>query len=167
MKTLLLNNNMQPLAFICEKKAIRLLYKEKVDIISVWNNIRYFHSNGFIDLPATLKLKYNINRQAVKMLFSRNAIFKRDRYSCSYCGVFLSPNQITLDHIIPKSRGGTSSFDNCVAACLDCNKRKADRLLEEVNMKLLNKPKTPEGYLFIPSEKEKWHSSWKFFVGMY
>ena len=59
--------------------------------------------------------------------FSRRNIYKRDRYTCQYCGVQPGSEELTIDHVLPRSRGGTSTWENCVLACLECNKRKADR----------------------------------------
>lgn len=165
MQTLLLNHDLQPLAFISERRAIRLLVKGKVEVLSVWNNIRYYSGSGFIDLPAVISLKYKITRRLVRRVFSRGAVFKRDNFNCQYCGNILNSKQITLDHIIPKSRGGISSFENCVAACYDCNFKKGSALPEEMGMRLIRRPETPEGYLLAPSPMDQWHTMWNVFTG--
>jgi 5-methylcytosine-specific restriction endonuclease McrA len=61
------------------------------------------------------------------VVFSRKNLFKRDRYTCQYCGLQPGPEELTVDHALPRSRGGTSTWENCVLACVACNKRKADR----------------------------------------
>lgn len=166
MKTLLLNSDFQPLAFISERRAIKLLVRDKVDILSLWNNVKYFHSSGFIELPSVIKLKNKIVRHFVKMIFSKNAVFKRDNYGCQYCEKILTSSQITIDHIIPKSRGGNNSFENCVAACHECNSKKGSKLPHEVGMRLVRKPETPKGYLVVSPQKENWHHSWDIFINM-
>ena len=166
MKTLLLNSNMEPLAFICERRAIRLMLKEKVDILSSWNDVRYYSTSGFIELPAVIRLRYKVTRKCVKRVFSRAAVFKRDKYTCLYCSKMLGTKEITVDHIIPTSRGGTNSFDNCVSACKDCNIRKGSRLLDEIGMKLNRKPETPEGYLVVSPQVERWHAMWDIFISV-
>lgn len=164
MKVLLLNNTFHPIAFITDRKAIRLILKEKVDVLSVWPGVRYFYANGFIDLPSVLRLKYPIARTYNRVVFSRNSIFRRDNYSCLYCGKSLTPYQITLDHIVPKSKGGSNSYENCVSSCIDCNREKGQKSLEEAGMRLLKLPQAPEGYfLSLPYRDEGWHNSWNFF----
>jgi hypothetical protein len=167
MKTLLLNSDYQPLAFIPDKRAIKLLLKEdKVDVISLWTDVKYFHSSGFIELPAVLKLKNKIVRNFIKMVFSRSAVFKRDNYGCQYCRKSLTSTQVTIDHIIPKSRGGSNTFENCVAACHDCNEKKGSRLPHEIGMRLVKQPETPAGYLVVSPQQENWHSSWNLFTNI-
>ena len=165
MKALFLNNDLQPLAFISDRKAIKLIVKDKVDVLYNWD-VKYSYNLGFIELPAVIKLKYKITRKVVKMIFSRNAVFKRDEYVCQYCNVALSSKQITIDHIIPKCKGGQSSFENCVASCNECNVRKGAKLLTEINIKLIKTPETPEGYLYVSPIIENWHSAWNMFTNL-
>lgn len=155
---------MEALAFICERRAIRLFLKEKVDVLSSWEDVRYYSASGFIELPAVMRLRYRITRNSVKRVFSRSAVFKRDNYTCLYCSKMMTSKDITVDHIIPTSRGGTNSFDNCVSACKDCNIRKGSKLLDEIGMKLTRKPETPEGYLVVSPQVERWHQMWDIFV---
>lgn len=75
--------------------------------------------------------------------FNRRNIFKRDRFTCQYCGMQPAPSELTIDHVLPRSRGGQSTWKNCVLACLNCNHRKADKLLEEAHMKLRKVPVQP------------------------
>jgi hypothetical protein len=77
------------------------------------------------------------------VVFSRRNLFKRDKYTCLYCGVQPGPDELTVDHIMPKSRGGTSTWENCALACVECNKRKANRTPDEAGMKLRRTPKKP------------------------
>lgn len=166
MKTLLLNHNFEPLAFISERKAIRLLVKEKVDILSLWTGVKYYFSEGFIELPSVIRLKYEITRRAIKMVFSRGSVFKRDNFGCQYCGKALNSLDITMDHIIPKSMGGRSSFGNCVSSCKTCNLKKGAMSLEEAGMKLLKEPHTPDGYLIVAPKKEQYHPLWDLFLNL-
>lgn len=167
MKTLLLNSDFQPLAFISDKRAIRLLLRDgKVDVLSLWTDVKYFHACGFIELPAVLRLRTKIVRNFIKMVFSRNAVFKRDNYSCQYCSKGLTSAQITIDHIIPKSRGGNNTFENCVAACHECNEKKGSRMPHEVGMRLIKNPETPTGYLVVSPHQENWHATWNLFTNL-
>lgn len=76
--------------------------------------------------------------------FSRRNIFRRDQYRCQYCSKKLGGEELTVDHVIPRSQGGVSSWENCVLACVDCNKRKADKTPEQARMPLLKKPIRPQ-----------------------
>ena len=75
--------------------------------------------------------------------FSRRNIFKRDHYTCQYCGAQPGSEELSIDHVVPRSRGGQSSWENCVPACIPCNKRKADRLTRQAGMKLRKLPQRP------------------------
>ena len=160
-KVLLLNSTNDILAFINERKAIRLMFKEKVEVISTWDDESFVFCGRSINFPAVIKMRYYVYRKFSKPLFSRRAILKRDQNQCQFCGVKF--NDGTIDHIIPKSLGGISSFTNCVAACFPCNKKKANKLLHETNLKLLKEPLPPSGYLFYFPNCE-WHKEWMQFI---
>jgi 5-methylcytosine-specific restriction endonuclease McrA len=78
------------------------------------------------------------------LAFSRSNIYKRDKYTCQYCSVRPGASELTIDHIMPRSRGGKSSWLNCVIACIVCNRKKADRTLAQSGMKLKRLPVKPE-----------------------
>ncbi len=161
---LLLNDNCQVIAFVSEKKAIKLLFNNKVDVISIWRDNKIYYSRGCIDLPSVIKMKYHIQLNATKLRFSRKLVLRRDNYYCSYCGEHKKPNQLTIDHIIPRCLGGENSFTNCVAACLSCNLKKANKSLDQAGFVLNFKPQAPQKYLCgFPSNTE-WHPDWLFFV---
>ena len=77
------------------------------------------------------------------VVFSRRNLFKRDRYTCQYCGSQPGPEELTIDHVMPKSRGGASTWENCVLACVDCNARKANKTPAEARMHLRKVPRKP------------------------
>lgn len=163
-KTLLLNNNFQIISFINERKAIKLILKGKVEIISVWKGRKIYSQNHCIDFPATLKMKYYIPLNSTKLTFSRKLVLRRDNYTCCYCNIRYSNKYLTIDHIIPKSMGGENSFTNCVAACTLCNAKKADRTPMQAGMALCKTPTIPTQYLcYFPTEID-WHDDWLFFV---
>lgn len=96
--------------------------------------------------------------------FSRRNIYRRDHNSCQYCGIRPKVADLTIDHVLPRSRGGVSSWDNCVLACLACNRRKANRTLRESGMRLVQVPKEPHWtpIITIPITQRK--ASWEQFV---
>jgi 5-methylcytosine-specific restriction endonuclease McrA len=75
--------------------------------------------------------------------FSRRNVFKRDHFTCQYCGAQPGSAELTIDHVIPRSHGGSSSWDNCVLACVACNRRKANRTPEQAGMVLRKQPVRP------------------------
>lgn len=162
-RTLLLNNNFQIIAFITERKAIKLLLKEKVEVLSTWKGRKIYSANGYIEYPATLKMKYHITLNPTKLSFSRKLVLRRDNYTCSYCLAKNKTGSLTIDHIIPKSLGGENSFTNCVAACAACNRKKGNRTPEQAGMTLKIVPVIPSQYLCYFPEVD-WHDDWLFFV---
>lgn len=108
------------------------------------NGGRYVHTPTMrIRVPEVIQLKVFNGYVRHEVRFSRHSIFERDRGVCQYCGKRFSRSHLTIDHIIPQSRGGADSWDNLVLACLACNVRKADRTPDEANMPLLKHPVKP------------------------
>lgn len=99
------------------------------------------------------------------VVFSRRNIFKRDKYSCMYCGAQPGPDSLTIDHIVPKSRGGKSIWENCVLACMACNKKKADHSLEKSGLKLRKAPKKPSWKVLTMVSPKDRLQSWEQFLG--
>lgn len=164
VKTLLLNSNFQILAFINERRAIKLIVNDKVEILSNWQGRKICSSNGYMLHPATLRMKYQIHLQPTKLVFSRKLILRRDAYTCAYCCKKYAQANLTIDHVIPKSIGGENSFVNCVTACLLCNRKKGNRTPEQADMPLKIQPTVPNKYLaYFPSDIE-WHDDWLFFA---
>lgn len=163
IKTLLLNNTYEPLALLCEKRALKLLFKEeKVEIISSWDNHIIKWDKGQIAHPSILRLKHYVRVPFSAICFSRKWLVKRDNSTCQYCSLKLTASQITIDHVIPRSRGGGTCFENCVVCCHKCNSIKANQTPEEANMKLLRKPIVPNYYSLslLSSNFEYWSDSW-------
>jgi 5-methylcytosine-specific restriction endonuclease McrA len=164
--TLLLNSTYEAMSFIDEKKAIKLLFKGKVETIATWSDKTIKFGDNELLHPAILRMKYFIKRNKTEIVaFSRKSVFKRDCFSCQYCGIFLTYDNITMDHIIPKKLGGSNSFLNCVAACQSCNLFKGDKTLEESGLKLLNQPFIPRNKFYYGTLKHiKWHEQWNLFI---
>ena len=99
--------------------------------------------NRRLRVPEVVSLTSYDRMPAATVSFSRRNIFKRDRYACQYCGVQPGSEDLTIDHVVPRSHGGVSSWENCVLACMQCNKRKANRTPEQANMRLRRTPVRP------------------------
>lgn len=96
--------------------------------------------------------------------FSRRNIYRRDRYTCQYCGARPGSELLSIDHVLPRSRGGRSNWENCVLACLRCNKRKADRTLEESGLALRREPVRPAWHAALEIAVGSRKASWEKFV---
>jgi 5-methylcytosine-specific restriction endonuclease McrA len=140
---LLLNATYEPLRVISWKKAITLVTMGKVEVIEEYD--REVRSVSFtIRLPSIIRLIRYVRRKKSGVKFSRQNIYARDKNQCQYCGRKLSSEELTYDHLIPKSRGGKTEWTNIVTCCMDCNRKKGGRTPEDAQMGLLRKPEKPE-----------------------
>lgn len=119
----------------------------------------------WIPAPEVIVLKQYGERPPRKVTFNRNNLARRDEYLCQYCGKEIGVIKMTIDHVLPRSRGGTNSWENCVAACKDCNSRKADMTPKEARMSLRKQPVTPtwSSNHLVPSES-KMRPAWRPFL---
>jgi len=143
MPVLVLNSSLQPLSVIPERRLIVLLSKHKVTFVD--ENVRDLIEESIrvrrleLERPVIVQLLANIRVPRVALQPTRSNILLRDEDTCQYCGK--RSRDLTLDHIIPRSRGGQSTWENLVASCKACNGRKGSHLLKEVNMHLLRTPR--------------------------
>ena len=141
-RTLLLSQGYEPIKVISWQRAITLLTLGKVEVIEEYDNtIRT--TSVVIKMPAVVRLLRAFRRHAKPVKFSRVNIYARDGYKCQYCGVQPGSEELTIDHVVPRAQGGESRWDNCVLACVACNKRKADRTPEQARMRLHKRPVQP------------------------
>ena len=156
---LLLNASYEPLDIIPLKRAVSLLLRGRVEAACV-ESIEMHSAYSTWHIPTVIRLRYYINVPRRGVSWSRDAVLRRDRYTCAYCGTqsgqrhngrVLTRGDFTVDHILPVSRGGKNTWGNTVCACAPCNQRKADRLPHEANIKLLWEPKTPRARYIVAS----------------
>lgn len=142
-KVLVLNSSYAPINITSWKRAIILMYKGKA------NGVEYNHTfiNEKIQLPEIIRLVNYVPMPYMEIVLSRKNIYLRDNYTCQYCGK--NGSNLTIDHVIPKSRGGKETWDNMVVCCARCNNRKGDRSLEEAGMKLTGMPYRPPSSLYL------------------
>lgn len=143
---LVLNSSYEPIHFTSWKRAIILLFKEKAIAVSK----RVIRLVNYVKIPFS-KIKNNIP--------TRNLIYKRDDYECQYCG---TKKNLTIDHIIPRSKGGLDTWENLVACCNSCNVKKGNKSLKESGMQLRKKPQAPINRIYLDLEKTK-VGEWKEF----
>lgn len=115
-------------------------------------------------VPEVIRLTGYSGQGERTVVFSRRNIFKRDRYTCQFCGAQPGPTELTIDHILPKSRGGKSEWTNCVLACLGCNARKANRTPTEAKMVLRKVPKKPKWTALAHIPQSQRRVSWDSFL---
>ena len=145
MKTLVLNAGYEPLKVVSWQKAMVLLITEKAELVKAYDR-RVRSARKSYSLPQIIKLKRYIKSFAAAagtITYSRQNVFRRDKYFCQYCSKKLSEKLATIDHILPRSRGGGDTWENTVCACIACNSRKGNRTPEESQMTLAHRPKRP------------------------
>lgn len=159
--TLVLNRNWQPVNVTTVARSLIMVWNESARIVDTetfqlydwqdWVRLRPKDGELFVQavtmrlkVPEVVSLCEYDRLPTASVSFSRRNIFKRDHYACQYCGVQPGTDELTIDHVTPRSRGGASSWENCVLACVACNKRKADRTPEEAGMRIKHKPVRPD-----------------------
>jgi 5-methylcytosine-specific restriction endonuclease McrA len=153
---LVLNADYTPLTIMPLKRAFRLVYKGKAEIVVTRGESIATDKKDY-DRPSVVRLTKYVFFPYKKVTLSRFNIYRRDDYKCLYCG---SKDGLTLDHVIPKSKGGPNSWTNLATCCMKCNVSKGDRLLEETGMTLKYKPFVPS-YLFFLHKMNKINEDWK------
>ncbi|BBZ32694.1 HNH endonuclease [Mycolicibacterium confluentis] len=142
-RVLLLNSTYEPLTALPMRRAIVMLLCGKADVVHDDPNGPIIHSAmRTVAVPSVIRLRSYVRvpyRARVPM--TRAALMHRDRFRCAYCG----SKADTVDHVVPRSRGGEHTWENCVACCSTCNHRKADRLLSELGWALRRAPMPPKG----------------------
>lgn len=140
METILvLNADYTPLNITTFKRAIILVIKGKAEIIK--NDVDFIRTETIhYEKPLIIRLFNYISHKMKNFRVNRQRLYKRDNNECAYCG---SKKELTIDHIIPKSRGGKNSWNNLITCCLPCNLKKGDKTPDEARMPLRFSPKTP------------------------
>jgi 5-methylcytosine-specific restriction endonuclease McrA len=158
---LLLNSNYEPLNVCDVRRAFRLLFGEKAEIIE-YDHTEIRTPREVLRAPSVIRLQYLIKRPRPRVKLSRREVFIRDRYTCQYCG--RQTHDLTLDHVVPRHRGGAHSWENLVAACKTCNHKKGGKLLEEARMRLLKtafEPRCDVYSLFTPYLSDPRNEAWR------
>lgn len=141
-RVLVLNASYEPLQLVPVESAVRLVLREKAEVLETGGD-KLRSARYALDIPLVIRLSRYIRMPHLRASCTRRAVLLRDEFTCQYCGTRLPSQLLTLDHIVPRARGGLTVWDNVVAACKDCNWRKGDRPLAEVKLTLRRPPKTP------------------------
>jgi 5-methylcytosine-specific restriction endonuclease McrA len=158
--TLVLNRNWQPVGVATVAKSLVKVWNDCARIVDPLDFQQYtwedwsrlvptddepaiLTRSSRLRVPEVIVLKTYDRLPTNTVTFSRRNIFKRDRFTCQFCGRQPGSEELTIDHVLPRSQGGTSTWENCVLACIDCNARKADRTPEQARMPLRHSPTQP------------------------
>jgi len=158
-KVLVLNRSYEPLSVCNVKKAIVLTLLEKAEIVASSNGKKIHSALINYPWPSVIRLNKYVTVPYKKVILSRKNILRRDSFKCVYCG--RSDLPLTIDHVLPRAKGGEDIWENLVTACVVCNNSKGDRTLEEADMKLKFKPYRPHYILFISNSVSKVDDNWK------
>jgi 5-methylcytosine-specific restriction endonuclease McrA len=158
--TLVLNRNWQPVHVATVARSLTMLWNETAHVVdpddfqlytwSDWAELRPREGEPFIRtvrfclrVPEVLTLIRHDRPRHNAVTFSRRNLFKRDHTTCQYCGARPGTEELTIDHVVPRSQGGQTTWENCVLACVACNARKANRTPEQAGMRLKRSPVRP------------------------
>ena len=179
--TLVLNKNWLPVRVCSVRRALTLVFKELASVIgenyavydfSAWASLEV-ESDDICIRSVTYRLRAPeviVLRRCDRFLrprvaFSRRNLFRRDRHTCQYCGETYSVDNLSIDHVTPRSRGGDSNWTNCVVACIRCNAKKGDRTLDQAGMRTMRPPVEPSPHMALVYQMGRRKASWDHFVG--
>jgi 5-methylcytosine-specific restriction endonuclease McrA len=157
-KVLVLNASYEPLNITNWKRAVVLLIKDKAE--QVEQNGKMIYAN--FPLPSVIRLRQYIRVPYTEIPLTRRHVLQRDDHSCQYCGY--KGDDLTLDHVIPRSKGGPDSWENIVTACISCNVKKGNRTPKQAQLLLQTTPRRPYSSLYFELSKHLRsgkHQEWK------
>jgi 5-methylcytosine-specific restriction endonuclease McrA len=161
---LVLNATFEPINVCTVRRAVVLLLKEKAEVIEQ-GEWELRSATTTITRPVVIRLVtfVRIPRDTHGRKITRRAVFARDNWTCQYCGSHAS---LTVDHVVPRSKGGASSWDNIVASCAPCNRRKGNALPRQAGMKLNKQPRTPSPHVFIKVASPSIPAAWRQYLAV-
>lgn len=160
-KVLVLNASYEPLNLTSWRRAVVLLLKGKAEQLE--HNGMYVYAE--FPLPTVIRLRYYVRVPYKEIPLTRRNILERDNHACQYCGY--RGDSLTLDHVLPRSRGGDDSWENMVTACVRCNVKKGNRTPKEAGMPLDRQPRRPHSSLHFELARQLQgdrHQEWKKYV---
>ncbi|MDA7950702.1 MAG: HNH endonuclease [Pirellulaceae bacterium] len=190
MKVLVLNRSYMAVHIASAKRAFNLLWLERAEVIDFedgqyanydlesWLELSELRSyeksphddwiritGGSLQIPRIIRL-HDFNKTPARAVrFSRRNLLARDSYVCQYCAKRFSPSLLTMDHVIPRSQGGVTTWENIVSACVKCNTRKGCRTPKEAGMKLLKEPVRPKSSPIVAAQLQSpKYTSWRAFI---
>lgn len=165
-KVLMLDSTMAPVRTISWKRAMTLWFQQKVRVLEE-QAMKIRGDSWEFRIPSVVQLKsYVMKRSDKHVRFNRKNVFYRDDYTCQYCQFRFQPQKLTLEHVLPRCRGGRTDWLNIVTSCLPCNQKKEGRTPDEAGMPLRRKPNRPQGMdFFVFAMPEEVPQTWEPYVG--
>jgi hypothetical protein len=155
-RALVLNATYEPIGVVSGRRAVVLALADKVDVLSE-TGATFVSSRIEVPVPSVVRLRYFVKVPYKRTApLSRRAVFARDHGKCQYCGKAAE----SIDHVIPRSRGGDHTWENVVACCRRCNTYKSDRLLKDCSLRLRSKPTAPTQYVWVKVAAGKVPEDW-------
>ena len=158
LRALVLNLDYTPITVCTVQRAFLLVFLRKAELIKA-NSANKLHTvSTSYPLPAVIKLNRYVNVPYKGVVLSRENVFKRDGFKCQYCG---TEKELTIDHLIPKAKGGKTSWNNLVTACKSCNSKKGNYSPEEAGLRLAFKPYRPSYIMYLKDLSGNNYEDWK------
>ena len=161
-RVLVLNATFEPINVCSVRRAVVLVLKQKAELVEQ-GGWELRSERASLSRPVVIRLVtyVRVPRDAHRRKITRRAVFARDGWTCQYCG---SRSSLTVDHVIPRCKGGASSWENIVASCAPCNRRKGDRLPRQANMHPRRAPRTPRAEVFIHVASPAIPTAWRAYL---
>jgi 5-methylcytosine-specific restriction endonuclease McrA len=161
-RVLVLNASFEPINVCTVRRAVVLLLKQKAEVIDE-HELEVRAETMSMTRPSVIRLRtyVRIPYQSFRRKITRRAVFARDGWECQYCG---KRGSLTMDHVVPRSKGGDTSWENVVACCAGCNRRKGDRSVKQSGMTLRTHPQAPHATIFIHVASPTIPTSWRPYV---
>ncbi len=162
-KVLVLNATYEPISFVTLKRAVILLLKEKAEVIEALVERQLRAERSSLPYPVVIRLvSYVPVPRFFNLPLSRRSLLSRDNYTCQYCGTTEHP--LTIDHVIPRSRGGKTEWTNVVAACVSCNRKKGNKMPADAHMIPRTKPAKPGYIAVVLLGQAKGNETWQRYI---
>jgi 5-methylcytosine-specific restriction endonuclease McrA len=160
-RVLVLNQDYSPLMVCSVERAFILVYMKKSEMVKPANGYRLHSVTQSFPMPSVIRLNRYVNAPYKGVNLTRQNIFKRDNFECQYCG---TKRELTIDHVVPRARGGVDTWVNLVTACKKCNARKGEDTPEEAGMPLRKKPGKPSYAIFLKEHFNGQATEWDTFL---
>jgi 5-methylcytosine-specific restriction endonuclease McrA len=164
-QVLVLNAGYEPLSLISVRRAIVLLLREKAELIEATQQMLN-SANHVIPVPLVIRLVHYVKLPHRRVPATRAAVMLRDAFTCQYCAEAPGRNYLTVDHVIPRSRGGKHGWENLVTACKRCNQKKGSSTPDEAMMTLVRKPFEPSYVALVLLSNPTAAERWEFLMGL-
>ena len=161
-RALILNATYEPLSVVSTRRALVLILSDKAELLAATD--AYFHSErAAFPEPSVVRLSYFVKvPYQTRVALNRRAVFARDGHRCQYCGGAAE----NIDHVVPRSKGGTHTWENVVAACRPCNTTKEDRFLHETGLTLRRAPAPPRDGVWVLAANGRARPDWEPYLGL-